>query len=1173
MKKTFLIVAVFAFLSVSASKNTTILKGEKAAEKVANSEMLRLKHFTAVPNFVKFRTGKELPLEKLRNWLNQFYTSDAQYGVKLIGKEVGSLGMTHYRYQQTVNGIPLELSAFLAHVKNGKVQSVNGDFFSEVNVSTSNTITESGALNAALSYIGAEVYKWQIEEEEAHLKWEQKDPSATYFPKGEKVLINTGGLIDAPLKLAYKFNVYAQVPHSRRDIFVDAKTGEIIWEQTKIHHADVTGSATTAYSGVKPIVTDDNGGTFRLRESGRGNGIETYDMNMGINYGAATDFTDADNNWNNVNADLDQYATDAHWGAEMTYDYFLNIHGRNSIDGNGFKLRSYVHFDLVENGGASQNNAFWDGQRMTYGDGQGGLTPLTSIDIAGHEITHGLTSNTANLVYQDESGALNESFSDIFGLSVDWFSRPSAANWTMGEEIGATFRSMADPNAYGDPDTYFGTDWQPLGGADNGGVHSNSGVQNFWYYLLVNGGTGTNDNMDNYTVNGLGLTRAEKISFRNLTVYLTPSSNYSDARFYAIQSATDLYGGCSDEVQEVTNAWYAVGVGQEYVDFTLSNFDTPIDSSCIVPFTANFNNLSLNGVTYMWDFGDGNSSTQANPANTYNNFGTYNVELIAIGAPNCGNDTTVKTAFIVLYDSLPCISNMPVTGIGVSQTACTGTLYDSGGATGNYGANQDSRITISPVGAATIDLTFVSFDVEAGSNNNCDYDFLSVYDGPDISSPLIGKYCNDNIPTTVSSTVGAVTIVFHSDGGLETAGFHMDWQCNLVAQAPSVNFSNSVDISCGEKILFTDNSTNSPSSWLWDFGDGNSSSQQNPEHTYLASGTYTVELTASNAIGGNTLTKADLIVVDYPISPIAQGDSICENEQANLTASGAGTLNWYAASSGGTSIAGGTAYTTPALTSSTTYYVEDVITSPTQFLGKTDDSGSGGNFNSQQHLYFDVYQAMEILSVKVYAATAGIRIIHLRDNLGTVLGTKVVNLAGTGEEVVALNFLVDPGTGFELGLSTGTPNIDLYRSNGGINYPYEIAGLASITNSSANQNNGLNHYYFFYDWNVKELDCISLRTPVAVQVDVCTAVDELNESTNISSFLNSLGALEINFLNLEGDYNLSISNSLGQIVLTEKLNVNSAKQKENIDINQLAKGLYYVNIYNEKNQHTLKIVK
>ena len=184
-------------------------------------------------------------------------------------------------------------------------------------------------------------------------------------------------------RLAYKFNIYAHEPLSRAEIYADAVTGEILRENEIIHHVDTPGIAHTAYSGERDIIADSFGGTYRLRDLSRGNGVRTFDMNTGTSYGASVDFIDADNDWNNVNPQKDEYATDAHWGAEMTYDYFFDVHSRNSIDNTGFQLNSYVHY------GTAYYNAFWDGSRMTYGDGPGGgITPLTSIDIAAHEVTH-----------------------------------------------------------------------------------------------------------------------------------------------------------------------------------------------------------------------------------------------------------------------------------------------------------------------------------------------------------------------------------------------------------------------------------------------------------------------------------------------------------------------------------------------------------------------------------------------------------------------------------------------------------------------------------------------------------------------------------------------------------------------------------------------------------------
>jgi Zn-dependent metalloprotease len=277
------------------------------------------------------------------------------------------------------------------------------------------------------------------------------------------------------------------------------------------------------------MVTDSYNGAFRLRETTRGQGIRTFNMQKGTSYGNAVDFTDADNFWNNVNANKDQYATDAHWGAEMTYDYYQS-NGRNSIDGNGYQLNLYVHYNN------NYVNAFWDGTRMTFGDGNANYSPLTTLDVTGHEISHGLDEHTANLAYQGESGALNESFSDIFGACVERFADSTTANWLIGEDLGNPFRSMSDPNAYGDPDTYFGTNWYS-GTGDYGGVHTNSGVQNHWFYRLSVGGSGTNDIGNNFNVTGIGIQKAQQIAWRNMVYYLTNSSDYADARFYSIQAA------------------------------------------------------------------------------------------------------------------------------------------------------------------------------------------------------------------------------------------------------------------------------------------------------------------------------------------------------------------------------------------------------------------------------------------------------------------------------------------------------------------------------------------------------------------------------------------------------------------------------------------------------------
>lgn len=485
-----------------------------------------------------------------------------------LSSDKDALGFENHKFQQTVNGILVEYGMINMLVKKGKVVSQNGVWFKNVPATVEKRagISEANALNSALAYVGATSYKWQNAEEEAFLKSDTKDANATFYPKGKLVYYNDPADENAKkLTLAYKFDVYASEPVSRQEVYVDAKTGKVLGTNALILETNAPGTAVTAYSGNQAIVADQVSATsYRLRETGRNGGtaIETYNLKQGTNYSRATDFTDTDNTWNNVNTAKDQYATDAHWGAEKTVDYLKAKFNRNSIDNNHFAIKSYVHY--------SRNyfNAFWDGSRMTYGDGSStnGNKPLTALDVCAHEIGHGMTSKTANLVYQKESGALNEAFSDILGNSVEFWARPTKASWKLGEDFSYVIRDMANPNAYGDPDTYGGTYWvnpncTPSSTNDYCGVHTNSGVLNFWYYLLVNGGSGTNDKGFAYNVTGVGLDKAAQIAYRTLTTYLTSTSTYANARTYSLQAAADLYGAGSAEVTQTTNAWNAVGVG------------------------------------------------------------------------------------------------------------------------------------------------------------------------------------------------------------------------------------------------------------------------------------------------------------------------------------------------------------------------------------------------------------------------------------------------------------------------------------------------------------------------------------------------------------------------------------------------------------------------------------
>ena len=261
-------------------------------------------------------------------------------------------------------------------------------------------------------------------------------------------------------------------------------------------------------------------------------------------------------------------AGDAHFGAEQTYDYWSVVHGRNSFDNAGTQVRSYVHYDPTPGDGHGYDNAGWTGTEMVYGDGDVKFRPLAALDVCAHELGHAVCQYTAALQYQNESGALNEGFSDIWAACVEartasLLSLTGKNTWLIGEEIaltGGALRSMSNPKSLGQPNTYQGANWYPGGSWDYGGVHQNSGVLNYWFYLLSQGGAGTNDNRNAYTVTGVGIDKAARIAYLTEKL-LSPTSDFASARAMAVQAATTLYGATSAETRAVINAWYAVGVG------------------------------------------------------------------------------------------------------------------------------------------------------------------------------------------------------------------------------------------------------------------------------------------------------------------------------------------------------------------------------------------------------------------------------------------------------------------------------------------------------------------------------------------------------------------------------------------------------------------------------------
>lgn len=568
--------------SVTALSLFTLSAIAQATDKNVNQKE---KNANGTPSFISFSESSNY---KSSNYATLF---KEQLGLKnnqnfsKIKTEADALGFTHEKFQLFHQGIKVEFATYSLHSKNGKVVTMGGDFYPIGIVNVTPSISAATAFNNAKRVIGAQQYLWENPAEAASVSYAQ--------PKGELVLLPT----DKGVRLAYKFDIYATMPLSRGDIYIDAVSGESLFYNATIKHlgehahgkglvADhkdnsntssfapfVAANAATRYSGTQTIQTLLSGTSYILSDNTRGGGAQTYNMKKGTSYTAAVNFTDVDNNWTAAefnNTNKDNAALDAHWGAEMTYDYFKNVHLRNSYNNAGAKINSYVHYST------SYNNAYWDGTRMTYGDGSGtgGFNALTSLDVAAHEIGHAVCSSTANLAYQKESGAMNEGFSDIWAACVEFFAAPTKQPWLIGEDIEmrsghVALRSMSNPNAEGQPDTYGGTYWinpncTPTQTNDYCGVHTNSGVLNHWFYILSIGKSGTNDLGNAFNVTGITVDKAAKIAYRTEANYLSANSTFANARTFSIQSATELYGAGSAEVIATTNAWYAVGVGAAY---------------------------------------------------------------------------------------------------------------------------------------------------------------------------------------------------------------------------------------------------------------------------------------------------------------------------------------------------------------------------------------------------------------------------------------------------------------------------------------------------------------------------------------------------------------------------------------------------------------------------------
>jgi Zn-dependent metalloprotease len=502
----------------------------------------------------ELENAKRISLDILRDRAAQRAIGNVDdYQVRKV--EIDELRMAHTRVRQTLDGIPVWEGEAIVHLDaEGRLTTITDDLKETVAVNTKANISEKQALRYAMNAYSGKARMTDSPQVEMYIYRAADRDHLVY--RVETPRLDGSADTSAPV------------------VFVDAHTGEIVDGYDNLQ----TGTGSSLYSGTVSISTSLSGANYYMEDTTRRQG--TFNMNNTGNTSTGTGgtqsrYTDADDNWTATNA---RAGVDAHYGAAKTFDYYQTVHGRNGIDGNygpgtttaaanGVSIvASRVHF------GSGYNNAFWYQNMMSYGDGDGTtFSPLTSTDVCGHEMTHGVTERTANLTYSKESGALNESWSDIMGAMVELYADGgvvSTNTWLIGEDIytpgtaGDALRRMDNPNAVGDPDHYslrlYPGTCTPSSANDQCGVHTNSSISNHAYYLMAAGGT---NRVSGVAVTGIGGTDAAKIFYRALTVYMTASTNFAGARTATLNAATDLFGSSSAQYNTVATGWCAVGVG------------------------------------------------------------------------------------------------------------------------------------------------------------------------------------------------------------------------------------------------------------------------------------------------------------------------------------------------------------------------------------------------------------------------------------------------------------------------------------------------------------------------------------------------------------------------------------------------------------------------------------
>jgi len=571
----------------------------------------------------------------------------------------------------------------------------------------------------------------------------------------------------------------------------------------------------------------------------------------------------------------------------------------------------------------------------------------------------------------------------------------------------------------------------------------------------------------------------------------------------------------------------------------------------------------------------------------------YHVDWPGADVMNANNASEVTTAVNLYGVGSTGVPYSVLDGVGLSSTVTQTNINTDYAVSAPFTINMTHQVTNGVISVrmvvkktATVTGTFaakiavietlMTFTSPAAGTNG-ETSFLNVFKKylPDANGTTLPTMnVGDSVVITKSWTYSNVQTV----ANLKAVGYVQNTSDKTVPQAaysvagtvpPTADFTTATATSCTGQISFSDLSTPA-TAWSWDFGDGGTSALQNPTHTYTANGNYTVSLTITQSGVNNKATKTNFVAINMPAAPTTTDGSGSVGSQVTLHATGTGTdsLKWYTTQTGGTPINIGNTFTTPALSSTTHYYVEEVVPQAVQSVGiasSTLSTSTGGYYTAAARpgLLFDALSPFTLKSVMVYEKTAGSRTIWLQKSDGTYLDSLVTTVSA-GQQTVTLNFPVPAGTGYTIGVGA---SCYFWRASSGAAYPYTLSNLVSITSSTA----GSAYYYFFYNWQVQGNSCISPRAEVTA--DILTGINEKYSTISYNLFPNpTLGevTLYINSLQ-EQNITVDIVDMNGKIVYSDQLNLNGELNKR-YDLTGFSKGVYFMRLITNKEVHNEKII-